>query len=240
MSPKKATFLRKSSEPFLDYLDHWYSALPVISFDSLLKEIPSDQTAVLSVDVVNGFCKSGNLASPRISRIVNPIVQLFRNAEEQGIRQYVLLQDTHPADSKEFQIYPPHCVEGTEESQTVQELCDLPLSRKFKVIPKRTINPGIERSLGAWLDENDALRQFLVVGDCTDICVYLLALYLKTRSVARNVAMNVVVPANCVDTFEIPMGPETNAPLPHPGDLTHYFFLYHMQLNGIKVVAEIA
>ena len=241
MSPRKTTFPKKKSEAFLNWLHHWYSELPVISFQSLLKDYQPDQTAIVSVDVVNGFCKEGNLSSPRVAKIIAPIIQLFKKAEQLGIHHYILLQDTHQATSKEFDIYPRHCVEGTEESRTISELVDLPHFKEFTVIPKRTINPGIEKGFPDWLSQHTQIRQFIVVGDCTDICVYLLAVYLKTYSVERDMFMNVVVPADCVDTYDIPAEViSSGGPLPHPGDLLHYLFLYHLQLNGIHVVAEIA
>ncbi|HEY4491539.1 MAG TPA: isochorismatase family cysteine hydrolase, partial [Acidobacteriota bacterium] len=189
--PKRRILSKKSSEAFLNWIEGWYAELPVISFQSLLKDFGPDQIAILSVDVVNGFCKEGNLASPRVAGIVSPIVQLFKKADLLGVRHYVLLQDTHPAHSKEFEIYPPHCIEGTEESSTVHELRSLPHSANFKVITKQTINPGIEKALPQWLQENPKVAQYIVVGDCTDICVYLSALYLKTYSVETNRTLGV-------------------------------------------------
>jgi nicotinamidase-related amidase len=241
MTSKKTTYLKLSAEPFLNYLDRWFAELPIVSMKSLLNEQGPDKTAVFAVDVVNGFCKEGNLASPRVARIIDPVVQLFREAAENGIEHYVLSQDTHPAESKEFQIYPPHCIEGTPESHTVHELTDLPNSRKFQVLPKRTINPGIEKNLQDWLDRHDNIRQFIVAGDCTDICVYLMSIYLKTRSIQHDVGYQIIVPANCVDTYDIPVEMAEEAEiLPHPAEFLHRVFLYHMAVNGIRVVAEIA
>lgn len=233
---------KKTAAPasFPDFLQQWLAALPAVSFDSLLKQYPAEQTAVLSIDMVNGFCKKGNLSSPRVGAIVEPVVRLFRNAEQHGLNHYALLEDHHPENSKEFTVYPPHCVEGTEEAATIQELQELPHAYKFRVFPKNTINPGLEPAFVDWLKLNDSLRQFLVVGDCTDICVYQLALFLKLRSLSNNRADNVVVPADCVDTYDIPVEAfKEKAILPHPGDLLHSVFLYHMQQNGIQVVARI-
>ncbi len=92
---------------FLAYLDQWYKDLPSVSWKSLLIDDAARHTAIISVDVVNGFAKQGNLSSPRIAAIVPRVVELFRAAQEQGVEQFLLLQDTHPADSKEFMIYPP-------------------------------------------------------------------------------------------------------------------------------------
>src|SRR3990172_10777379 len=154
-----------SYQPFLDFMDDWYSHLPNVSLSSVLQDFPAEQTALLSVDVVNGFCKEGNLASPRVAKIVDPVVQLFQRAEQEGINHYVLLQDCHPERSKEFLIYPPHCMEHSEEAKAVKELVDLPHAYKFKMLPKRTIAPGLEKSFQNWLTEHDSIKQFLVVGD---------------------------------------------------------------------------
>lgn len=240
MTARKATSLRKSSESFLDFLDSWYSNLRPVSLKSLLKKFPAEQTAITCVDVVNGFCKEGNLASPRVAKIIDPIVQLLKNAEQNGINYYLLPQDNHPEHSKEFEIYPRHCVEGSFESRTVQELSDLPNSYKFNVIPKRTINPALEEQLLAWLDQNPEVCQFIVTGDCTDICIDQLSMYLKLRSIKKDKESEVIVPVNCVDTFDISMDAyKSDGLMPHPGDIFHIFTLYHLHLNGIRIVSAI-
>jgi nicotinamidase-related amidase len=232
--------LRGSAEPFLEYLDDWIAHLPVVSMKSILKKYTSEQTAITCVDVVNGFCKEGNLASPRVGAIVAPIVQLFKLAEQHGINHYVLPQDNHPEHSKEFEIYPRHCMEGSIESKTVEELNELPNSYKFKVIPKTTINPGLEVALQNWVEQNPEICNFIVVGDCTDLCVYQLAMYLKLQAIKKDKNTDVIVPANCVDTFDISMETYRTANIPpHPGDFLHAIFLYHLHLNGIRVVSQI-
>jgi nicotinamidase-related amidase len=240
MAARKATSLRKSSESFLDFLDSWFSNLKVVSLKSLLKKFSADQTAIWCVDVVNGFCKEGNLASPRVAKIIDPIVQLLKNAEQNGINYYLLPQDTHPEHSKEFEIYPRHCVEGSFESRTVQELTDLPNSYKFKVIPKTTINPALEEPVLAWLDQNPEVCQFIVTGDCTDICIHQLAMHLKLQSIKKDKESEVIVPVNCVDTFDISMDAyRSDGLMPHPADVFHIFTLYHLHLNGIRIVSAI-
>lgn len=240
MTQRIYSSLRTSAEPFLDYLDRWFSDLPIVSLKSLLKEHSADRTALVIVDVVNGFCKEGNLASPRIGRIVPEIVRLVRTADQQGVNHFLLPQDQHPGSSLEFQIYPEHCVEGSVESKTVDELQNLPNAGKFKVFPKRSINPGMERSLQDWLEQNPDITLFIVTGDCTDICVHQMAMFLKIRSITRNTRVSIVVPADCVDTYDVAPQPGAhNGPPPHPGDLMQRVFLYHMHLNGIKIVAGI-
>jgi nicotinamidase-related amidase len=240
MAARKATSLRKSSESFLDFLDSWFSNLRAVSLKSLLKNFSAEQTAIACVDVVNGFCKEGNLASPRVAKIIDPIVQLLKNAEQHAINYYLLPQDNHPEHSKEFEIYPRHCVEDSFESRTVQELTDLPNSYKFNVIPKRTINPALEEQLLTWLEQNPEVCQFIVTGDCTDICIHQLAMHLKLQSIKKDKESSVIVPVNCVDTFDISMDAyRSDGLMPHPGDIFHIFMLYHLHLNGVRIVSAI-
>lgn len=238
MVRQKPSNIKKNSGAFLDFLDHWFSGLPVVTLQSLLSEYSSDQTALVSVDVVNGFCKEGNLASPRVGAIVEPVVALFETARNAGIEHYLLLQDSHPQGSKEFEVYPPHCREGSHEAKAVKELLDLSYSNQFQTILKKTIHPGQETEFREWLLKHAHLRQFIVVGDCTDICVYLLALFLKTWHVQRDLSASIIVPADCVDTYDVPVDPQSDI-LPHPADLLHPIFLYHMQLNGVRIVRGI-
>jgi nicotinamidase-related amidase len=240
MPAKLVSYLKANGEEFLGFLDEWYQALPIVSLKSLLKEVPAHQTALISIDVVNGFCKSGNLYSPRIEAIVKPIVDLFRSAKQNGIENFVLVQDTHPKSSKEFQIYPSHCVEGSLESRTIQELLDLENSNQFHVIPKRTIHPGVDPGFQDWLRQNPSIKQWILVGDCTDICVYQTAIYLKSWYIQQNLDCHIVIPADCVDTFDIPVDREKRGDAqPHPAEFLHVLFLYHMRTNGIHVVGKI-
>jgi nicotinamidase-related amidase len=196
--------------------------------------------AVISVDVINGFCYEGPLASPRVASIVEPIVSLFQKSHQAGVRNFILIQDTHPEDAVEFGSYPPHCVRGTSESETVKEFKELPFFDLFQVMPKNSINSAIGTDLEGWLKAHPEVNTFITVGDCTDLCTYQLAMHLKLRANARNEKARLILPVDCVDTYDLPvrMASEIRV-VPHDGDLLHYIFLYHMMLNGIEVVAKV-
>jgi len=81
----------------------------------------------------------------------------------------------------------------------------------------------------------------IVAGDCTDICVYQLAIHLKARANAQRADTAVVVPAACVQTYDLPVAAALGVgAVPHDGDLLHRVFLHHMALNGVLVVSEVA
>lgn len=233
-----------SSRPFLAWLVDWYNSRPTLELGQLVDDTgtPPDGVALLAVDVTVGFCSDGPLASERVGRIAAPIARLFQRAHERGVRNFLLPQDTHTEDAVEFNSFPPHCVGGTSEPVTVPELRELPFSGLFTVIEKNSISSDIGTGLDAWLDDHPEITTFVVVGDCTDICVYQLAMHLRVRANALGLRnTRVIVPLDGVDTFDIPVevAQEIGA-MPHHGDLTHLIFLYSMAQNGIEVVSEVA
>jgi nicotinamidase-related amidase len=228
------------SKPFLDWLARWEEGLP----EEKLEEIVTDPTrvALASVDLTNGFCCEGPLASPRVAGIIPATVRLFQRAYDLGVRHFLLPQDTHDANALEFLAYPPHAVGGTSESDTVDELMALPFSDSFVIIPKNSVSCDIGTDLDPWLDAHPRVTTFIVVGDCTDICVYLMAMHLRLRANVLGMGdARVIVPADCVQTYDLSVEAAAQAgALPHDGDLLHSIFLYHMALNGVEVVAHLA
>jgi nicotinamidase-related amidase len=227
-------------KPFLDWLARWEEGLPEVK----LEEIVSDpaRVALASVDLTNGFCCEGPLASPRVAGIIPATVRLFQRTYDLGVRHFLLPQDTHDADALEFLAYPPHAVGGTSESDTVDELKALPFSDSFSIIPKNSVSCDIGTDLDPWLDAHPGVTTFIVVGDCTDICVYLMAMHLRLRANVLGMGdARVIIPADCVQTYDLSVEAATQVgALPHDGDLLHSIFLYHMALNGVEVVARLA
>lgn len=226
------------TKKFLDYLEKWYANLPEEKLNRVLSR--PEKTAILSVDVLKGFCSIGPLSSPRVGAIVEPIVQLMDNAWNLGLRHIILSQDTHEPDAVEFNSWPSHCVRGTEEAETVSEIRSLPFFDQMTILEKNSIASGMNPALNQWVMDHPEVDTFIVVGDCTDLCTYQLAMWLRLEADSNQKQRVVIVPENCVQTYDMP----TQAALavgavPHPGDLTHLLFLNHMALNGIKVVASL-
>jgi nicotinamidase-related amidase len=168
--------------------------------------------ATIVVDVLNGFCKTGNLASSRCRAAIPRIKAVIEERLKAG-DQLIFLADTHDEDDREFEVFPVHCVRGTEEAEVVDEL--QPLLARGLLIRKRRYSGFFETDLEARLS---ALRpdRVTVVGVCTDICV------LHTVADLRNRDYPVTVPAGAVDTFDSPG---------HPGDEIQRFALSH--LSGV-------
>ncbi len=228
-----------NSKPFLNYVVAWKEGLSSLPLAEVING-QADKVAVISVDIINGFCYEGPLASPRVANLVEPIATLFEQSHQMGVHHFILTQDNHPEDAVEFSNFPPHCVRESSESDTVTRFKELPFFNQFQVISKRSLNSIIGTDLEGWLEAHPEVNTFITVGDCTDLCTYQLAMHLKLRANVRNEKIRVVLPVNCVETYDLPVEiAKQIGALPHDGDLLHYIFLYHMMMNGIEVVAEV-
>ncbi len=230
--------LTVESNEFAGYLENWLHQLPSVKIPALVKQ--PEKTAIISVDIINGFCYTGALSSPRVADIVTPICDLFTALHRVGVRNFVLTQDTHEPDAVEFADFPPHCIRGTSESETVDAFKALPFFSEFVTFPKNSLNSALNSGLTAWIEAHSEVDTFIVVGDCTDLCIYQLAMFLRLDANARQLRRRVVVPAACVQTYDTPLAValENHLP-PHPGDWMHALFLNHMSLNGIEIVKNL-
>ena len=221
------------------FVTRWLETLP----DMRLEEIAPDPatTAIFSADLINGFLREGALASDRIDQVTEPVLKLLRRAWEYGVRDYVFLQDTHTEDNPEFRAYPPHAIRGTSESEMIPEIAALPFADAFTIIEKNSLHPDVETTLDAWWNDHPNIRTAIVIGDCTDLCVNHLAMHLRVRANALGLQeFDVIIPADCVETFDIPERDDTEPGAAHPGDFFHDVFLYHLAQNGIRIVRTIA
>jgi nicotinamidase/pyrazinamidase len=162
------------------------------------------------VDVLNGFCKFGNLASPRCLAAVPRIREVVEKRKAAG-DMLLFLADTHDPNDREFEVFPVHCVRGTPEAEVVDEL--KPLLKQGTLIRKRRYSGFFETNLEQVLRQA-APERVTVVGMCTDICV------MHTVADLRNRDYRVFVPSEAVETFDAPG---------HPGDAVQEFALAHLR-----------
>ena len=224
---------------FLEWLQEWENGLSPLDLAEAIDD--PDRVAIVSEDLLKGFCDVGPLASDRAASIVPAAVGLFERAHALGVRHFLLFQDTHEQGAVEFSAYPPHCMEGTEESETIDELQGLAFSNLFTVLRKNTISSSVGTDLDAWLRDHPKVDTFIIVGVCTDICVYQAAVHFRVRANALGQDdARIIVPADAVQTFDTPVEvAEEIGAMPHDGDLLHRVFLYHMALNGVEVASRV-
>lgn len=238
LRPPANISLAEQSKPFLDWLGNWYKDLSPLNLSELVQD--PQTVAIASVDLINGFAYEGNLSSPRIAGLIPAVVDLFRRAHSRGVENFLMIQECHSTDAEEFKAYGPHGICGTDEADIVPELGALPFANKFVTVNKNSLHTLTGTSGEQWLDRHPEISTFIVVGDCTDLCAYDLAMDLKLRANQDDLTRRIIVPANCVQTYDLSL--ETAAQigaLPHDGDFLHRLFLYMMALNRIQVVSEL-
>ncbi len=174
---------------------------------------------LMVTDVQEGFTRKGNLASPEMTAAIprlRDIVERFA-AERVPI---IFTKDTHREGDPEFEMFPPHCIEGTEEHDLVPELRDFE-PRAAAVIHKHRYSAFFETELEPVLKSLDP-DEVHIIGFCTDICV------LHTTADLRNRDYRVVVHRDGVETYT---GPE------HDHEDVNRWALSHAEnILGAKVV----
>jgi nicotinamidase-related amidase len=230
--------LAEKSTEFLNYLEDWLDSRPTLKLNEVISK--PEETAIISVDVINAFLYEGPLSSSRVAPIGKSISNLMKESWDLGLRDILLVQDRHSAETLEFSEYGEHAVAGTEQAEAIDLIKKLPFYDKLTTIYKDSIHPALNNGFDEWVDQREQVNTFIAVGDVTDLCVYQLAMYLKLRANAYKKERRVIVPANCVQTWHLSVEDAEDLPaMPHHGDMLHATFLYHMALNGIEVVKEI-
>ncbi len=216
--------LRAQATAHAELLSRWYEGLPELDLGTL----EPHRTALVSVDVIEGFTRQGALASPRVTAIIPNIAALLGRFADLGVpaTQIAFVQDAHPEDAQEFTAYPPHCINGTEEPEAVRELQALPNWPEYQHFQKNSIASHTSEGFNRWL-EAQQVDTIITVGDVTDLCLYTLALHVQVRNLALGLGQRVIVPESCAQTWDAP---------DHPGDLYHLLFLHQLARNGAEVV----
>jgi nicotinamidase-related amidase len=192
-----------------------------------LSSLSKEDTVIVVMDMVNGFAKSGALYSKRIEGIIPNVVKYVSSMKDY---YKIYIKDSHTEDSVEFLSYPPHCI-GLE-SEVIEELKSI-YDDKTTVISKNSTNGFFSTGFKSWFEKNeDIVNNYVLVGNCTDICIMQFAVTLKVYFNEKNRRINIIVPVDAVDTFHLE---ETN----HYGDLMNVFALYAMQQSGVTIVKHI-
>ncbi len=194
-----------------------------------LESLEKKKTALFVVDMVVGFVYSGALSSPRVASIVDNIAEL--NKKTSGYKKIFFL-DSHENDSQEFRYFPPHCVSGTEETALIQELDNEDSKGLETVYAEKNSTNGFHSAVfKEWLAKNEEeVDNYIITGCVTDICVLQFALSLKSYFNEINKNKRVIIPMNCVQTYDGGA---------HDGYLMNLFALYNMHNSGIEIVEKI-
>jgi nicotinate phosphoribosyltransferase len=147
---------------------------------------------VLVIDMIKGFMESGHplYCGARARHIIPHVQQLLQEQMREGA-QILYLCDQHIPDDPEFEMFPPHCIKGTHETEIIAELVDYP----GKIVPKTRYSAFTNSILEEELIKIKP-QSLIVCGVCTDICV----MHTVTEAMNR-LGYKVAVPVDCVTSF---------------------------------------
>ena len=149
---------------------------------------------VLVIDMLRGFLEPGyNLYCGDEARKIIPNVRGLLERERRAGSSVLFICDHHAPDDLEFQMFPVHCVKGTDEADVIPELAGFVTDSN--VIPKNRYSGFFNTDLDERLRRLSP-DKLVICGVCTDICV------LHTTSDARNRDYAVEVPVDCVASFD--------------------------------------
>lgn len=189
-----------------------------------------DKAALIIVDMINGFINQGAMSSERIKDVIGANVRVLQ-AFKAGNMPVAAFADCHEKGCAEFSAYPEHCLDGDIESEVIDELKDIG-GNYYRLIRKNSTNGFIEKGFEDFLNDKNltCIDTFVITGCCTDICVLQFALCLKTYGNMTNKAFRIIIPADCVETYDAPW---------HQADFTNIAAYKLLKDAGAEFVSEI-
>lgn len=193
------------------------------------KNLEETTEALFIIDMNNGFCDSKcNLGDESIKHIVPNIIEVTKYFIEKGENIFVV-NDKHQSNSVELKRYQNHC-DNEYESRTIKELeiCEKYATKTFyKNSTCALFAPGMIETLL----KMQKLKRVVIAGCCTDICIMNFAIALRNFFDELNLDIEIIVPKNVVETFNIP-----NI---HEREEANAFGYKAMESNGISLVREL-
>ncbi len=169
--------------------------------------------AVLVIDMLRGFLEEGYplYCGNKARRIIPNVQRLLEHELARGSKIFFIC-DHHAPDDLEFEMFPPHCIEGTAGAEVIPELAGY----LGEIIPKKRYSGFFGTQLEEKLNQLKP-DKLIVCGVLTNICV------LHTVADARNRDYQVEVPVDCVAS---------------PDEKAHRFALEHMEkILGTKLTS---
>ena len=137
-------------------------------------QVAPDETALVVVDMQNGFCHpDGSLYAPGSEAALPPIADLIDRAREHDVR-VVFTRDVHPSGQfednhyyDEFDRWGEHVLEGSWDAKLHE---DLPVEAADHVVEKHTYDAFHRTELEGYLNAR-GIRDVVIAGTLANVCV---------------------------------------------------------------------
>lgn len=164
-----------------------------------LKNFKDVERLLINIDMVNGFINFGAMHDKRIANIIKPQIELI-NKYNGNNDELIFVCEGHSENASEFSKFPKHCIKGSDEAEVVDEL--KPYANK--IYYKNSTSAIFAKDFLTDIAKMVNLKEVILMGCCTDICVLNLAIPLANYFDEINKAVKIVVPKNVVETYDAP------------------------------------
>ncbi len=168
-----------------------------------MKDLNRIKQILINVDMVNGFVNIGAMHDEYIKHTIPTQIKLMEEFEEDEEKLNIIIKDTHKENCREFNRYPVHCVENTEESELVDELKKFE-NEKSIVFKKNSTSAIYAEGFVDTINALKNLEKVVIVGCCTDICVLNLAIPLQNYFDQIDRDIKITIPKDAVETYDAP------------------------------------
>lgn len=215
----KSDFIKECTK----LLENYYERLKKIE-NLDISGLNGQESALIVMDMVKGFTDGGSLYSDRIKNIKEKVADNMKKCSENSIK-IICFCDCHTMDSAELAAFPPHCISGSGEEELAEELKNI---CSYKRIDKNSTNGFIEPEFQKWLSENANVKNYIICGDCTDICVMQFAQCVKAWYNSKNIQSRIIVLTDSTETYDAPV---------HSANFMNAAALMSMECSGIELYA---
>lgn len=167
-----------------------------------MKNLEDIEKLLINVDMVKGFVEKGAMADTYIKHIIPEHINLMEKIqkENEGI---AIIKDTHKENCAEFSKFPIHCLENTEEANLIEEL--KVFEANALVYKKNSTSTMYAPNFIEDIDKMKNLKEVIIIGCCTDICILNLAIPMQNYFDEKNLNIKITVPKNAVETYNSPL-----------------------------------
>jgi len=135
----------------------------------------ADSTALVVVDMQNGFCHpDGSLYAPGSEDAIDPVADLVDRAHDADM-PVVYTRDVHPPEQfddahyyDEFDRWGEHVLEDSWEAEIVDELS---VNEDDHIVVKHTYDAFYQTELEGWLNAH-GIDDLLICGTLANVCVF--------------------------------------------------------------------
>lgn len=180
---------------------------------------------LIVVDMIKGFVNEGAMHDKGIEKIIPELINYIEDFKSKN-DNVLFIRDAHEETAVEFNAFPAHCLRGTSESELVDEL--MKYEDENNSIEKNSTSAMFAPGFKEYIDNLKDLKEVVIGGCCTDICVLNLAIPLKNYFNQVDREVRITVPKSIVETY--------HAEGVHDRDEYNEIAFKLLRLSGINVI----